>query len=65
MNTPEKWKRDWDSYKWSEGIAEDLLNHNKGKDGYLERQAFLQRTDERQFEVEKGLRDKNRSTHRT
>uniref|UniRef100_A0A131Z0Y7 Craniofacial development protein 1 n=1 Tax=Rhipicephalus appendiculatus TaxID=34631 RepID=A0A131Z0Y7_RHIAP len=64
MNTLEKSKLDWDSYKRSEGIAEDLLNHNKGKDGYLERQAFLQRTDERQFEVEKGLRAKNRTTHR-
>lgn len=65
ISTLEKSKLDWDSYKRSEGIAEDLRTHNRGKDGYLERQAFLQRTDERQFEVEKGLRAKNRSTHRT
>ncbi|XP_075541773.1 craniofacial development protein 1-like [Dermacentor variabilis] len=65
ISTLEESKLDWDSFKQSEGIAEDLRNHNRGKDGYLEKQAFLQCTDERQFEVEKGLRAKNRSTHRT
>ncbi|XP_050049131.1 craniofacial development protein 1-like [Dermacentor andersoni] len=65
ISTLDESKLDWDSFKQSESIAEDLRNHNRGKDGYLERQAFLQRTDERQFEVEKGLRAKNRSTHRT
>lgn len=64
INTLEKSKLDWDNFKRTEGIAEDLKNHNKGKDGYLEKQAFLQRTDERQFEVEKGLRAKNRTTQR-
>lgn len=63
ISTLEKSKLDWDSYKQSEGIAEDLQNHNRGKDGYLEKQAFLQRTDLRQFEIEKTLRAKNRSTN--
>uniref|UniRef100_A0A0C9R250 Craniofacial development protein 1 n=1 Tax=Amblyomma americanum TaxID=6943 RepID=A0A0C9R250_AMBAM len=63
ISTLEKSKLDWDSYKQSEGIAEDLQNHNRGKDGYLEKQAFLQRTDLRQFEIEKTLRAKSRSTN--
>uniref|UniRef100_A0A1E1XAS8 Craniofacial development protein 1 n=1 Tax=Amblyomma aureolatum TaxID=187763 RepID=A0A1E1XAS8_9ACAR len=62
ISTLEKSKLDWDSYKQSEGITEDLQTHNRGKDGYLEKQAFLQRTDLRQFEIEKTLRAKSRST---
>uniref|UniRef100_A0A1E1XBT2 Craniofacial development protein 1 n=1 Tax=Amblyomma aureolatum TaxID=187763 RepID=A0A1E1XBT2_9ACAR len=64
MSTLEKSKLDWDRFKQEEGIAEELKSHNLGKGGYLEKQAFLQRTDERQFEVEKGLRAKNRSANR-
>ena len=32
------------------------MNFNKGKDGYLEKVSFLQRTDMRQYEHEKALR---------
>lgn len=60
LSTLEKSKLDWENYKKTHGIAEDLQNHNRGKDGYLEKQAFLQRTDMRQFEIEKNLRAKNR-----
>ncbi|XP_077510603.1 craniofacial development protein 1-like [Amblyomma americanum] len=64
MSTLEKSKLDWDQFKHEEGIAEELKSHNRGKGGYMEKQAFLQRTDERQFEVEKGLRAKSRSANR-
>lgn len=60
LSTLEKSKLDWENYKKTHGIAEDLQNHNRGKDGYLENQAFLQRTDMRQFEIEKNLRAKTR-----
>ncbi|KAH8020212.1 hypothetical protein HPB51_025396 [Rhipicephalus microplus] len=63
ISTLEKSKLDWDNYKKSEGLVEDLQSHNRGKDGYLEKQAFLQRADVRQFEIEKTLRAKNRSSH--
>lgn len=57
----EKTALDWKSFKHSEGIDEQLQTHNKGKDGYLERQDFLQRTDVRQFEIEKDLRQSKRN----
>jgi len=56
MSTLVKSKLDWDTFKSAEGIDEDLKIHNRGKDGYLERQAFLERTDHRQFEIERSLR---------
>lgn len=57
----EKTALDWKTFKHSEGIDEQLQTHNKGKDGYLERQDFLQRTDVRQFEIEKDLRQAKRN----
>ncbi|RZF36038.1 hypothetical protein LSTR_LSTR005854 [Laodelphax striatellus] len=54
----EKSKLDWDSFKKEEGIEEDLKTFNRGKDGYLEKQDFLQRADLRQFELEKEMRAK-------
>ncbi|VVC33562.1 BCNT-C domain [Cinara cedri] len=57
----EKSKQDWDGYKKEEGIAEELITHNKGKHGYLEKQDFLERADLRQFELEKAMRAANRS----
>ncbi|XP_064551702.1 craniofacial development protein 1 [Drosophila montana] len=61
MSVLEKSQLDWKSFKCDEGIDEDLRTHNKGKDGYLERQDFLQRTDVRQFEIEKSLRQTRRT----
>ncbi|CAH1105087.1 unnamed protein product [Psylliodes chrysocephalus] len=61
ITTLEKTKLDWDSYKRDHSIEEELETHNKGKDGYLERQDFLQRTDLRRFEIEKSIRDVERS----
>jgi len=56
LSTLDKSKLDWNQFKSQEGIEEELSTHNRGKEGYLERQAFLQRTDLRQFEIEKNLR---------
>lgn len=56
LSTLEKSKLDWDRFKNDEGIAEDLKSFNQGKQGFLERRAFLERTDLKQFEIEKSLR---------
>lgn len=61
LSTLEKTKLDWNSFKRNQGIEEELHTHNKGKDGYLERQDFLQRADVRQFEIEKTFRQTTRS----
>ncbi|MGH0148370.1 UNVERIFIED_CONTAM: hypothetical protein FKN15_012691 [Acipenser sinensis] len=59
MSTLEKSKLDWDSFKNEEGIGEELVTHNRGKEGYVERKAFLERVDHRRFELEKSLRLSN------
>ena len=56
-----KSKNDWQRYKEDEGIVEELTEHTKSKDSFVEKQAFLQRADLRQFEQEKSVRDKIRS----
>ncbi|XP_027762663.1 craniofacial development protein 1 [Empidonax traillii] len=56
MSTLEKSKLDWETFKEEEGIVEELAIHNRGKDGYIERKAFLERVDHRQFEIERDLR---------
>uniref|UniRef100_A0A182RTS2 Craniofacial development protein 1 n=1 Tax=Anopheles funestus TaxID=62324 RepID=A0A182RTS2_ANOFN len=61
LNTLEKTKLDWTSFKRQEGIEEELQTHNKGKEGFLERRDFLERTDLRQFEIEKSFRQTKRS----
>jgi len=62
MGVLDKSKLDWNSFVSEEGISEDLKTHNKGKDGYVEKQLFLERADYRQFEIEKSIRDKNRKS---
>ncbi|XP_068115828.1 craniofacial development protein 1 [Hyperolius riggenbachi] len=59
MSTLEKSKLDWETFKEKEGIGEELAIHNRGKDGYIERKAFLERVDYRQFEREREIRLKN------
>ncbi|XP_073432326.1 craniofacial development protein 1 [Dendrobates tinctorius] len=59
ISTLEKSKLDWESFKEQEGIEDELAHHNRGKDGYIERQAFLERVDYRQFELEREIRLKN------
>lgn len=56
IGTLEKSKLDWEEFKQKEGINEELKIHNRGKQSYIERMNFLQRTDQRQFELEKSLR---------
>lgn len=60
MSTLQKSQQDWNNFKRNEGIEEEIKLHNRGKDGYLERQDFLERTDLRQFEIEKELRSSRR-----
>lgn len=56
IGTLEKSCLDWESFKSKEGITDELKIHNRGKDGFVERQRFLQRTDVRQYEIERDLR---------
>jgi hypothetical protein len=56
ITTLEKSKLDWDKFKKEENLEEELRTHNKGRDGYLEKQDFLQRADLRRFEIEKKIR---------
>lgn len=56
ISTLEKSKLDWDKFKKEENLDEELTTYNKGKDGYLEKQDFLQRADLRRFEIEKEVR---------
>ncbi|ESO01708.1 hypothetical protein HELRODRAFT_192237 [Helobdella robusta] len=56
MSVLDKSKLDWIGFRKDEGIEEELQQHNRGKNGYLERMAFLQRTDLRQYELERNLR---------
>lgn len=63
LSTLEKSKLDWDTFKQDEGIAEDLKTFNQGKMGYLERKAFLERADLKQFEIEKQFRSTRKTNH--
>ncbi|KAG5679458.1 hypothetical protein PVAND_009023 [Polypedilum vanderplanki] len=60
LSVLEKTKLDWDGFKSKEGISEELKTHNRGRDGFLERRDFLERTDLRQFEIEKNMRSASR-----
>ncbi|KAL0480690.1 CFDP1, partial [Acrasis kona] len=55
-------KKDWEQFKAKEGITEDLKQATK--DGYLEKQAFLSRTEMRQFEQDSELRNQERERQR-
>ncbi|RWS11345.1 craniofacial development protein 1-like protein [Dinothrombium tinctorium] len=61
LSTLSKTKIDWQQFKEKEGIEEELEQHNRSKDGFLDKQAFLQRADLRQFEIEKSIREKIRN----
>ncbi|CAI5708725.1 unnamed protein product [Peronospora destructor] len=58
VSTIEKSSLDWDKFKEKEGIEEELTQYTK--DGYIEKQKFLQRLDFKRFEIEKAERDKQR-----
>lgn len=59
MSTIQKSSMDWVKFKKDQKLEDELTMQTK--DGYLEKQAFLQRADVRQFEVEKELREKKRA----
>ena len=56
----DKSKMDWNKFTAEEGIKEQLETYNKGKEGYVEKQMFLERADYRRFEIEKEAREKSR-----
>lgn len=56
LGTLEKSKLDWDQFKKKEGISNELKTHNRGKEGFLERQDFLERADLRQYDLERNAR---------
>lgn len=59
MSTLEKSRLDWDTFKDEEGIGDELAIHNRGKEGYVERKNFLERVDQRQFQLERAVRLNN------
>lgn len=54
--------QDWSKVKVEEKLEDELKQATKSKGGYLERQNFLERSDLRQFEKEREIRDRIRST---
>ncbi|XP_011495554.1 PREDICTED: craniofacial development protein 1 [Ceratosolen solmsi marchali] len=63
LTTLEKSKLDWNKFKEEHNLEEEISCFNRGKSGYLERQDFLQRTDLKQFEIEKELRNVGKRKH--
>lgn len=59
MSTLEKSRLDWDAFKTEEGISDELAIHNRGKEGFVERKNFLERVDQRQFQLERDVRLSN------
>ncbi|OON18679.1 bucentaur or craniofacial development [Opisthorchis viverrini] len=54
LSTLEKSRMDWQNFIRKENIEDDLKAHNKGKQGYLERRAFINRTEEREYALLKS-----------
>ena len=50
LSTLEKSRLDWSVHKQSESLVEDLDSHRRGKDSYVEKKAFLQRSEEREHD---------------
>jgi len=59
--TISKTSSDWESFKADTGLATKLEEQAQSKDSFLNRQDFLQRVDQRRFEVERQERDRERS----
>lgn len=53
--------QDWNKCKVEENLEEELKQATKSKSGYLDKQSFLQRSDVRQFEKEREIRDRARA----
>ncbi|CAL8106650.1 unnamed protein product [Calicophoron daubneyi] len=54
LTTLEKSRLDWQAFVQKEDIEDDLRAYNKGKQGYLERRAFVDRAKEREYEIQKS-----------
>lgn len=52
---------DWKKCKVQENLEDELKQATKSKTGYLEKQNFLERSDLRQFEKEREIRDRART----
>jgi Bucentaur or craniofacial development len=62
LNTVEKTNEDWESFKGTDKALQDELERTaQSKDAYLVKQDFLQRVDQRRFEIEKTERDYERA----
>ena len=59
ISTVEKSSYDWDQFKAKNNVGEELEEANR-KNGYLQKQDFLNRVDQRQFELEKAQRERER-----
>ena len=58
ISAVEKSSYDWDKFKEKEKIADELEEYTKN--GYVEKQAFMNRVDLRKFEQEKAQRERER-----
>jgi hypothetical protein len=59
ITTVEKSSYDWEKYKEEKNLKDELKDASKA--GYVEKQEFLHRVDERQFEQEKATRERERA----
>lgn len=65
VSTVAKTSADWDQFKEQTGLGEKLEEQAESKDAYLKRQDFLTRVDQRQFEIEREERERNRVKNNT
>ena len=50
LSTLEKSRLDWNIHKESESLTDDLESHRRGKDSYIEKKAFLERSELREHD---------------
>jgi hypothetical protein len=53
INVLDKSRKDWGKYKEEQGVTEQLEEYKKSNDKYLDKVAFLQRAEVREYEVER------------
>lgn len=58
----EQASKDWDKLKQAENIEDELKQATKSRGSFLDRQQFLERSDLRQFEKEREIREKARAS---
>ncbi len=59
ISTVTKSNYDWENFKETENLVDDLAKATKSGDGFLSRQDFLDRVDVRSFEKERDERLRN------